>query len=318
MLKRYCRSGFTIIETLVVLFVIVILIAMVIFAVQQARETSRNVVCKHHLHQIGVACQLYESTYQCLPGYDQRGMVQITPLIGGVLSGVPRGASLLDSCLSLDCSDILRPTIGVCPSDEMGSRTVRAISYRFCRGLRDDPTVTGVYGVSPGPISSRGTGYEPVRLVDVTDGLANTSLLSERLIPLFATCQSLADSVDLEDRIPAGSEINRFVWTTLEDFGSSGRADEFVAGCRREFLHHRPEADNCFFDQYNQSYDNTAPPNSRSCFSGEPSGGPGLRPASSRHPGGVNVLICDGSVRFVTDQIEINIWRALGTRNGSD
>jgi prepilin-type processing-associated H-X9-DG protein len=62
-------------------------------------------------------------------------------------------------------------------------------------------------------------------------------------------------------------------------------------------------------------YWHVAPPNTRSCMYP-----PGriMTTASSSHPGGVNVVLCDGSVQFVDDAVDLAIWRALGTRDGAE
>ncbi len=63
------------------------------------------------------------------------------------------------------------------------------------------------------------------------------------------------------------------------------------------------------------SYWHSGPPNTRSCMF-PPSRI--MTTANSRHPGGVNVAMADGSVRFVKDTVNLAAWRALGTRNGGE
>jgi prepilin-type processing-associated H-X9-DG protein len=70
------------------------------------------------------------------------------------------------------------------------------------------------------------------------------------------------------------------------------------------------------------NYNHVATPNRNTCGG---TGFPGTMtnmamqvPPSSMHPGGVNVLMCDGAVRFIGDNVELEIWRAIGTRNGQE
>jgi prepilin-type processing-associated H-X9-DG protein len=63
-------------------------------------------------------------------------------------------------------------------------------------------------------------------------------------------------------------------------------------------------------------YTHAGLPNSRSCAF--PQNGSMLMTSSSAHPGGVNLLLCDGSVRFTTTTVGLSTWRAVGTRAGSE
>ena len=90
------RPGFTLIELLIVTAIIAILVALLLPAVQQAREAARRTQCKNHLAQIGVALQNYEMAHRCLPpgtidasgpiesrasGYHMSWIVQLLPYI---------------------------------------------------------------------------------------------------------------------------------------------------------------------------------------------------------------------------------------------
>ena len=65
-------------------------------------------------------------------------------------------------------------------------------------------------------------------------------------------------------------------------------------------------------------YNHALPPNAKTFDCGNASHNAGFTAARSRHTGGVMVLMCDGSARFVGDSIELTIWRALGSRNGGE
>jgi prepilin-type processing-associated H-X9-DG protein len=70
------------------------------------------------------------------------------------------------------------------------------------------------------------------------------------------------------------------------------------------------------------TYNHVAPPNARTCgglgFSGSMANMSMQVPPSSYHPGGVNVLMGDGAVRFIRDGVSLPTWRALATRNGGE
>ena len=68
----------------------------------------------------------------------------------------------------------------------------------------------------------------------------------------------------------------------------------------------------------NTLYNHGLPPNASEFDCGNTSHAVGLTAARSRHPGGVHVLMCDGSSRFVNNNIDINLWQALATRAGGE
>jgi prepilin-type processing-associated H-X9-DG protein len=173
-----------------------------------------------------------------------------------------------------------------------------------------------------------------VSLASVTDGTSNTALISESLIGsgpaanqvtinntkrrstyLFPT--GLANPVDQSGA--GGAAATAFVAACKALPGSTAAFGTLAPPNGNIWLAGNPSC--CLLWD---SYNHFMPPNSAGCVSTtDPNSGgygtlPDAMPPSSNHPGGVNVVFADGSVRFIKDSVNIQAWWALGTRNGGE
>jgi prepilin-type N-terminal cleavage/methylation domain-containing protein/prepilin-type processing-associated H-X9-DG protein len=314
--------GFTLIELLVVLAVIGILTAIALPAVQMAREAGRRVQCQNHLKQLGLALANYQSAVGVYPfGVGGSGPT----VVGGGVGRWSAQSQLLPylehawvfNALNFDFVPwghhpvysppnltALSQHIGVflCPSDTDAIRdawnpyNMGKNNYRACAGTRpynlklDSPDGSG-----------RNDGVfwyqSAVRPRDVLDGLSATALASERCLgdpgrpdpkgDYYLTAPSLTDCAEAS---PASTPRH----TKLEEWSGQRWGDG-----------------NAFYTRYHHIF----PPNSVSCnFGSEDFDAQVVVTATSRHPAGVNLLLADGSARFVKDTIDANVWKALGSR----
>lgn len=312
------RTGFTLIELLVVIAIIAILIGLLLPAVQKVREAAARMSCSNNLKQLGLAMHNYEGANGAFPpGRNQFPRVVSAParLLFYVEQANLQNLVDPDGTLAIgtpnDAAAKFRVSLLVCPSDSQNG-LVSGSAYFGTNYVAN--TGTGVTFDSTGVIATyltipQGNGVycqTPVKIGEIQDGLSNTAAFSESLLgngqALAASPTDLA-SIRLAvlqvagggDPTPAACDAGSGTWFVR-------RGEQWINGHYARTL-------------YNHYY----PPNVAGKWDcGNTSGNKGLTAARSAHSGGVNLLLCDGSVRFVRDSIDVTTWRNLATRSGGE
>ena len=337
------RRAFTLIELLVVIAIIAVLIALLLPAVQSAREAARRIQCTNNLKQIGLACLNYESgvgtlppgckgslwgTFMLfiLPYAEQPALFNSFNFMGNnsTSGNTATGIALITYSSAWNITVATsRLAAFTCPSDvpqapiysTINGTNMYITSHNYVANfgnmfyLQDlssfqntalpggqtiaflgapfsdigSPYVSYEYIGRPAPV----TGLQCIRLAGITDGLTNTMLTSE-------TVQGKGTS-------PAPYDLRGFAWwyegATYEAWltPNSPSPDfmEAASYCNYPYLDNPPCIASPTPDQKNTA-------------------------ARSRHPGGVDVTMCDGSVRFVKNSISYGTWQALSTTQGGE
>jgi prepilin-type N-terminal cleavage/methylation domain-containing protein/prepilin-type processing-associated H-X9-DG protein len=309
--------GFTLIELLVVIAIIAILVALLLPAVQQAREAARRTQCRNNLKQIGLALHNYESTHRVFPpgrlGYPMvfSAQAHILPYVDGAnlynLIDFNTAPNFGPPSLPMTQNEIAARTViplYLCPSDfgRMGNSEFGPTNYVATTG--DGTGSANSINAGNGVMYSRSS----VRFAAVTDGLSNTVCFSE---------QTLGEGQ--RPSSPAGGPPFKPEMEVLELAGGTATTDAScvvgAAGAVWSGLRGAKWMNGHYGDtMYNHYYR----PNAPQFDCGNASHNYGLTAARSRHEGGVMVLLCDGSARFVGENIDLGIWRGLATRNGGE
>lgn len=325
------RRGFTLVELLVVIAIIGILVAILLPAVQQAREAARRIECKNRLKQLGLALHNYHDTYRVFPQshfrlenqnlWFGRGVwVSVLPYIEQTAL-----AENWDNNLSFQfgINDVVRRAplnSFICPSDiDYGDRSQGpGNNYAVCGG--STPyfwDATSAFFANGAIAQLHRTG-----LRDITDGSSNVILVGE-ILKGDASISSVSDSdiVRLASP-PAAASFADPAFLTDDELESVGQSCESspigplshyaLSECGRDWAAPYP---------FQTLFNNAAPPNwkYRGCAFGSEftlcADRSGLAPARSRHSGGVQVTMADGSVHFVSDTIDLETWQKLGAKD---
>ncbi|NLF08449.1 MAG: DUF1559 domain-containing protein [Pirellulaceae bacterium] len=333
-MKRY---GFTLVELLVVITIIGILIALLLPAVQAAREAARRMSCQNNLKQMGLALQNYAVSLgafpslgatqpqtsfsvhaRILPYAEQQNLQDLIDFQQPLMLG--GGGNSYVNPIQATAAQAVIPLF-LCPSDGREPRFTSYVSFKpsgsasggtnyvACSG-----SGTNAYYDTSFPSDGVFWRNSAVRFADISDGASHTMVFSESLLGLdfdsngpapadpLRQMASMCSQFTLDPNGPGLSGINN------PDLASIVAGANHWRGCRgATWIWGREQANS--FSAY-------MPPNTP--IPDMAAKGIGFFAARSNHPGGVHAAFADGSVRFIGDSIPLNAWRAMSTRAGGE
>ena len=313
------RNAFTLIELLVVIAIIAILIALLLPAVQQAREAARRTECKNKLKQFGLAMHNYHDVYGMFP-LANFGSVQDSSTGANSWRGFSAHAMLLPY---IDQAPLYNQIDMIVRYDQAPNSTLNneKIPAFWCPsdGVWNGGDAGNNYVVSSGPARFWRESYpnsvgvfnyrKPTRVRDITDGTSNVIAVSESL--KGDNDNNVVDPErDLARNVPFPAGTPRVFMTAaqLETYGTTPPGNGYHNHTRREWMN----------GIGGQTVFNTlAPPNWEYSDRHECNGcgwydSDGVWAARSRHEGGVQCTLADGSVRFVSENIDLDTWQRVG------
>ena len=322
-MRMHRRNGFTLIELLVVIAIIGVLISLLLPAVQAARAAARRTKCANNLKQIGLACHNFSDTNQAFPAQYNKiensfvyWVVLVAPYVeqdpfyhqwyATLTASVPLAAQAQGGPKSLSAT-VIRTLL--CPADALPNPPVIQVNAPGQNAALPDGLYSSLTSYGPN-VGTRGwagvynppkiddgvflaTNYtQPVRIAEITDGTSSSILFGEAYHrdPLFKTLSDQCQS--------PGRELSTMAAWNWPD----GTTRNAAAPINWQL----------------------APADAAGPFPGVFS--PPCREVTSRRlgaygsgrGGGANVVMADGSVRFLRDSMSLTTLQALSTRNGGE
>lgn len=324
--------GFTLVELLVVVAIISVLVSLLLPAVQSARSAARKVQCVNNLRQVSLACQGYEHLHKVLPSgavsqpnpqatattphtfYRWSALALITPFLeqGNIHQQLDFSKPLYGPDLQVTPENAAAVAhiipIFICPEDraERVAEGYAPTSYVTCAG-------SGVDGGTP--FDADGAFYinSGVQMADLVDGASNTVLFSESTL---GTGPENLNNIDLVD------------YRTMYAFVFAAPLTEAACSASSQFNVTHARGFSWANGEYRSTmYNHARSPNAEQidCIASRISGdlsvrfaAYGWRAARSTHTNGVHISLADGSARFVANNIDLLVWKALATRDGGE
>jgi prepilin-type N-terminal cleavage/methylation domain-containing protein/prepilin-type processing-associated H-X9-DG protein len=326
-------NGFTLVELLVVIAIIGVLVALLLPAVQAAREAARRSSCVNSLKQMGLALLNYESAKKTLPPGQMGEFITNDPNKGNYFSVQVQLLSYYEAENIRTLFDLTKfvytdrnfaaansaPEIRLCPSEQQRGEPGDMGWTNYHANAGSWAHLAGWDGLFGPVVDESGIPkLPPLKLARVVDGASNTAAFAEvvnGLQPLGTAAPGsgdrLADCFEFGGNpfpFGGGSATLQRVRDTFLNKSTSGASVPWSGDWR---YRGNPWTEGTMWRTW---YNHLLPPNSTSWQTGD--WWKLVSPPSSYHSGIVNVAMLDGSVQTISSDVDVDVWTNMGTRDG--